>query len=50
MLIAIAVIMFFASLIVWIEELIQKLKKKKLPPPKERKPLSIKDCYNRNTD
>lgn len=46
MLIAIAVIMFFATLIVWIEELIQKLKEKK-HPPKERKPLSIKDSYNR---
>lgn len=46
MLIAIAIIMFFASLIVWIEELIQKLKEKK-HPPKERKPLSIKDGYNR---
>ena len=46
MLIAIAVIMFFATLIVWIEELIQKLKEKK-QPPKERKPLSIKDGYNR---
>ena len=45
MLIAIAVIMFFALLIVWIEELIQKLKEKK-HPPKERKPLSIKDGYN----
>lgn len=46
MLIAIAVIMFFAALIVWIEELIQKLKEKK-QPPKKRKPLSIKDGYNR---
>ncbi len=46
MLIAIAVIMFFATLIVWIEELIQKLKEKK-QSPKERKPLSIKDGYNR---
>lgn len=46
MLIAIAVIMFFVSLIVWLEELIQKLKEKK-HPPKERKPLSIKDGYNR---
>ncbi len=46
MIIAIAVVMFFASLIVWIEESIQKLTEKK-QPPKERKPLSIKDSYNR---
>ena len=46
MLIATAILMFFAALIVWIEELIQKLKEKKLPP-KERKHLSIKDGYNR---